>query len=216
VVTFAVMTTGVLLLSLLGADARVAATPVDCDALYYGRGRPQDYTRALTCYRASQDVLDWIMVAIMQLNGDGTPVDVAGARASLAKSQALYAKAFNSPGLKSGDQEQLEEIIKEREANPKVKGQRVDFCDDVAGTTESMNVCQAQKLDRANKAEAARFDKVRSRLEAAIRPPFDRMVATFGPFVEADGRRAYQQYIDGSGTSSRWTRRSSFAPTSTL
>ena len=50
----------------------------DCygDEFYYGWGRPRDVKKALACYRASND---WTMLAILQINGEGAPADIAQA-----------------------------------------------------------------------------------------------------------------------------------------
>jgi hypothetical protein len=101
-------------------------TPDECDRLYYGEGRPRDHGKALACYRAEEN---WVMIVIMQLNGEGTPVDVGAARAGLA------GRFRGGDGWTNVDDEALDRIIKEREAHPLVKGKHVDFCADVAGTT---------------------------------------------------------------------------------
>jgi hypothetical protein len=173
-----------LLLAAGGGAAPKAPEPPDCDALYYGRGRPRDYGGALACYRADGE---WLMVAIMQLNGDGTPVDVAAARKSLA--------AYEDDDM---DREALDRIIKKREADPKAKGPRVDFCRDVALTTLSSNWCQSWREARAKGVVDARLKELRSRLEAAARPPFDRTLAAFAEFVDAEAERAYQLAVTGS------------------
>jgi hypothetical protein len=105
----------------------------DCygDKFYYGWGRARDVKKALACYRASND---WMMLAILQINGEGAPVDIAGARASLNRVES-----------KDADFEALDRIIKKREANPTAKFRRVDFCKDVANTTPSVDVCQARE-----------------------------------------------------------------------
>jgi hypothetical protein len=180
------------LIALLAA-APAAQEPPDCEALYYGDGVARDYKRALACFRAEPD---WLMVAVMQLNGEGTPVDVAGARKSLEADEKE--KGDEDQGAATEDQILLEAIIKKREADPKARGPRVDFCKDVAGTTLTMNWCEARALEEENRAKQARIKEMRSRLDKSEWPAFDKLAAAFEPFVAAESKRAYQQYIDGT------------------
>jgi len=145
-----------------GASAWAAE---DCDALYKGEGTPRDFSKALACYRAQGD---WIMVAIMQVNGEGTPVDLAGARATLRRVES-----------KDADSEALESIIAKREANPSAKGRRVDFCKDVAMTTVSANSCEAEAEEKKTAKSDARLKKMRAGLDARVRAAFDRAQAAF-------------------------------------
>jgi uncharacterized protein YecT (DUF1311 family) len=162
--------------------------PPDCDAIYEASGGRRDYGRALACFRAQED---WMMVAIMQLNGEGTEVDVAGARASLEKLR-------RGGAFEDGDQMSLDEIVKRREAHPKAKAPRIDFCRDVAAMTPSLAVCDRRAEDRkAAKADAA-LGELRGRVDARARPAFDRAVAAFRAFVPAEADRAYQEHIDGT------------------
>ena len=161
----------------------------DCygDEFYYGWGRTRDVKKALACYRASND---WMMLAILQINGEGAPVDIAGARASLNRVES-----------KDADFEALDRIIKKREANPTAKFRRVDFCKDVANTTPSVDICQAREEGKKLRKSDSRVDKLRVGLDASARSAFDRAQAAYKKVAHADGERVYQEYIDGSGRS---------------
>ena len=163
--------------------------PEECDNLYNGEGRPRDFGKALACYRARED---WVMVTIMQLNGEGAPVDIAGARATFQRH--LTGKS----GGRDADDDALEGIIEERSANPAAKGRRIDFCRDVARTTVSINPCDAQAMDRKARKGAAKFARLRDKLVPAARVPFDRTLRAFDQFVTAESDRVYQRNIDGS------------------
>jgi hypothetical protein len=178
------------------ATAAATATPAsggpsassdDCDGdeFYYGWGRARDARKALACYRASND---WLMLAILQINGEGAPTDIAGARASL-----------NHVESKDADFEALDRIVRKREANPTAKFRRVDFCKDVANTTPSVNVCQARDEGKKIAKSDSRVDKLRVGLDANARSAFDRAQAAYKKLAHADGERVYQEYIDGSG-----------------
>ena len=178
-----------LALCLWSAGPAVAAAPQppeDCEALYYGEGPTKDHVRALACYRKLED---WAMVAVMQLNGEGTPVDVAGARASLGK--------LEREGL-DADGEALERILKRREANPHVKAGHVDFCADIAQTTPSLAYCASRQEASQTTKSDRRLGKLRARVETAARPSFDAAVVAFRSFVDAEGQRVYQKWIDGT------------------
>ena len=92
-----------------------------------------------------------MMLAILQINGEGAPVDIAGARASL-----------NHVESKDADFEALDRIIKKREANPTAKFPRVDFCKDVANTTPSVDICQAREEGKKIAKSDSRVDKLRA------------------------------------------------------
>ncbi len=195
---------------LLSAVDATPKQPEDCDAYYNGEGRPRDLDKALACYRTQEE---WTMVAIMQLNGEGTPVDVAGTRASFLRLVAL--KGEQNQDM---DDIALDKIIKNREANPTAKARRVEFCRDVAMTTLSVNVCDAQKEDRKAVKGDQHLQQLRARLDPPMRVPFDRVVETFHAFVPAESTRAYQAYIDGSvrnqfATSQEGLLRSNFTKT---
>jgi uncharacterized protein YecT (DUF1311 family) len=178
----------ILLVLSLWAGPTAPRNPEDCDALYYGEGRPKDLARALACYRADEN---WVMVAIMQLNGEGTPVDVAGARAT-------FKRMLGSDGFMDADAEALDEILKAREAHPKDKGKRVDFCADVAAVTPSLGFCDRRAADHAAAEAAKRLAELRAGIEAGTRPAFDAAVAASQTFIAAEGERVYQKWIDGT------------------
>jgi hypothetical protein len=169
------------------APDRPSAASDDCDgdAFYYGWGRARDVKAALACYRTGND---WMMLAILQINGDGAPMDIAGARASL-----------NRVASKDADFEALDRIIKKREANPTAQFRRIDFCKDVASTTPSFSACQGRAEGKKIAKSDFRVDKLRGGLDARARSAFDRAQAAYKQLAHADGERVYQEYIDGSG-----------------
>ena len=176
----------------LWISALAAASPPspseNCDDLYYGEGRPRDYDKALACYRAGED---WPMVAIMQLNGEGTRIDVAGARASFKSSLA-------GQSFMDADAEALDQLIKEREANPSAKGRHIEFCRDLARITPSVAYCEGRNKDKKVAKDDSSLKKTRALLDPRVRPAFDRAVSAFRSFVKAESDRAYQRYIDGT------------------
>jgi len=170
------------------ASPPAAKPPEDCGALYDGDSRRRDLGKALACYRSQED---WAMVAIMQLNGEAGPVDLAGARAS-------FQRLIGPGGFKDGDALALEAIVEKREASPAHKGPRVDFCKDVAAITPSLAYCERRNLDRRAAQDDLLLARLRARLEPRARPAFDGAVGAFRDFIAVEGERVYQEYIDGT------------------
>lgn len=158
--------------------------PCSGDDFYYASDKPRDVVKALACYRECDD---WIMVAILQLNGEGTPVDIAGARAS-----------FNRDTSEDGDHHALDRIIKEREANPTAKFPRVDFCRDVAYRTDSLYGCRLREEQKKTAKSDSQVAKLRVGLDARARAAFDSAQAAYTKVAHADRGRAYQEYIEGA------------------
>lgn len=178
----------VLCLWVAGPAAVAAPKPLEnCDALYYGEGRTKDYAKALACYRSQGD---WEMVAILQLNGEGTPVDVAAARLSFRQMQ--------HEGIADGDADALDRVLKQRETKPNARPRHLDFCADLAATTPSLGYCARRKENDVAAKDDRRLVELRARIEPAARSVFDAAVATFRPFVDAEGDRTYQKWIDGT------------------
>lgn len=174
------------------AKAEEAASMDDCDAFYYGRrGARQDFAKALACYRAERD---WIMLAIMQVNGEATPVDLLAARASIERT----ASEDDGVRYKDGDALALEAIIEKRKANPSVRGPRIDFCRDVATITPSIDYCEANAQVKKRAKSDAQLAKMRAALEPRVRAALDRSRSALDRFVKAEGERVYQEYIDGT------------------
>jgi hypothetical protein len=157
--------------------------PEYCDSYYEGLGVPRDYAKAFACYRRQAD---WLWVALMQVNGEGTAIDLAAARASLDR------LAF-----KDADALVLERIIKERQAGS-ARSKRVDFCRDVASTTFSGNMCQAREEGEKARKSDAQLQKIRAGLDPRLHPALERAQAAFTKFVKTEGDRVYQENIDGS------------------
>ena len=172
-------------------DAATASSPAPtsavteyCEGHYEGWGVPRDFAKAFACYRG-QEI--WLRVALMQVNGEGTPADLAAARASLDR------LAF-----KDADVMALEKIIKKREAGPPAKSRRVEFCRDVASTTVSRNFCQSRAAEEKAHKNDAQLQMVKADLDPRLFPALDRAQAAFTRFVKAEGDRVYQENIEGS------------------
>ena len=173
---------------LMQAAAAPAAQPQDCDEVYEAAHAPADFGKALACFRAHEE---WDMVAIMLLNGEGTPVDVPGARAA-------FKQWIGDGSSLDGDQQALDRILRAREAKPAAKARRIVFCRDVAQTTISASGCDRREEDRKAARNNLEVKQLEQDLDPRARPPFASAVDAFGAFVKAESARAYQQHIDGS------------------
>ncbi len=195
---------------LLAAPAAPAPkVPADCDALYYGEGTPKDHRKALACYRDAHGWASPAMVIIMQLNGEGTRIDVAGARAGLER---LRKESTDPAGNTSDEVATLEAIIKEREANPKVSAKHLDYCQDVAGeTTPALAYCAGRVESGIEMNDDRRLAKVRDGLEPGPRRAFEAARAAFDSFAHAESNRVYQKYIGATIRSEASIRGESFA-----
>src|SRR4051812_46380674 len=144
-----------------------------CDDYYEGvGGRPRDFARALDCYRRHEQ---WLSVAIMQVNGEGTAIDLAAARDSLSRE------------MKNADTEALEAIIRRREARPTAKSRRVDFCKDVATITTSVDACSSSEVARKTAKADVQLSRLRNDVDPRARPAFDRVRSAFNGFVKSEG-----------------------------
>jgi hypothetical protein len=141
----------------------------------------QDLPAARACYEKRQD---WLMLAVMQLNGEGGPPDLKGARASTDRLP------------RDADTDALKDILKQREAHP--DGPRIDFCNEIARTTRSGDACLS--LSDRKEAAAAREAVARARdtLAGPKQALLDQVAAAQIRLVAADGKRLYQQYVEGS------------------
>jgi hypothetical protein len=131
------------------------------------------------------------MVAVMQLNGEGGPRDVKAARASFDR----LTRAQGAATL-DADAKALREVLQKREKNP--DGPRIDFCKDIAQTTVSTSACLAVQ-DRQEAAAARQaVGRARVQLTAPRQALLDSVALAQERLVQADGRRLYQQYAEGT------------------
>ena len=160
----------------------------DCDAYYYGIGRARDLKRAFACQmRAPDENKNWMMLAVMYLNGEGAPK-------SLAQAQA----AFKHVGDRDASTEAMEKILALRAANPETTYPRVDFCKEIAQTTLDGNECDAIQQRRSEAATRSILKPVRASLDRAGMKSFDELKHAFDAFRKADGVRTYEAFIDGT------------------
>jgi hypothetical protein len=178
-----------LLADLPAARADQAAQP-DCDVFYFGIGQQRDLKRAFACEMAEPEPKrNWVLIGVMNLNGDGTPRDLRRAREALE---------HNRPGECGVTCAALEEALRRQEAAPGKPHRRVDYCKDIAQTTTDVNYClgvQARKEAFVRKREERDLSVG---LAPAQRKRFAAVAQAFAKLKDADGAREYQNFKDGT------------------
>jgi hypothetical protein len=184
---------GPALLVHLGLLATVrAGAPAEetCDVYYFGIGQRPDLGRAFACEMAEPEPRrNWVLLAVMHLNGEGTPRDLRLAR------QALE---HNRPDACGATCAALDAALRRREGSPGKTFPRVDYCKDIAQTTVDSNYClgiDARKESVQRKVQARRLGVD---LTPAARKRFASLGQAFARFKEADGGREYQNFKDGT------------------
>lgn len=163
----------------------------DCDNYYLGIHGVPDLAKALRCYKAEQR---WEMLIVMSLNGEGAPVSIPRAEELLLAWQREDPNQANSLQAMA-----LSEIIDERRQHSDGSFPRVDFCRDIAQDTVAMNSCAALDCE----IDEVRLETMLAKVKAGLTPveaaALDKVVVGFKAFESAEGGRAYQQYIGGTG-----------------
>ncbi len=160
---------------------QVGAKGEDCEALYYGIGRPADRARAYACFVAAEDAL---RVVTMNLSEDGTTTDLAFARAWLAKESSFPSEHAT-----------LEQAIARRAAGERVQ---LEFCADIAFATPNVDACEAVQARLAKEGQRVAVERARAALPEGARAAFDRMQEAYGRFERAEGARKHAEYETGT------------------
>lgn len=181
---------GALLSSLVAIASAGAAESELCDVHYFGIGVEKDFARALACEMAEpEERRDWLLLAVMHVNGEGTPRDLRRAR------EALGHLRPDSCGASCAV---LREILRRQEAAPAKKHPRVDFCKDVAVTTPDANYClgiEARKRDVRHKRQAR---ALAVDLSPEARKKLAALEQALAAFKKADGLREYENFREGT------------------
>jgi uncharacterized protein YecT (DUF1311 family) len=172
------------------ANAQPSSDEEDCGAYYFGIDAAPDFKKALDCYKA-QGV--WEFLILMHLNGEGVPADVK-------KADELFNEWKKSAPeeVESLQAEALQKAIEERKADPTKTYPRLDYCDDIAQDTVTLNFCSSIK-EQIGEIRQEQFNTaLRQKLSPADAAVFDKVIAAFAAFSDAEKDRIYQQYAQGS------------------
>jgi hypothetical protein len=171
-------------------NARCFLGASPCEYFFFGIDRPPDYGKALTCCEASES---WPFIALMYLNGDGTPRNLPKAEAVLRAWRQKDGNEFNDDQAAT-----LQTVINECQRGGLKSCRRVDYCADLARNTLDLNTCAAVDEVRAEAKLRAKMVQVRSSLNVKDRARFDRVVAAFEAYELQEMRRGYAATADGT------------------
>lgn len=166
------------------------AAQFPCPYFYLGIGGAPDYAKALNLCKANNS---GAFVAMMYLNGEGTPRDLNKAEAALK-----VWKQNNPDHFDSTQADTLEKAIKRcRRATPQACP-RVDYCRDLAEATLDMEICDAAAQVSAEAALSRYVERIRNTLSANGRAEFDRVVVNFKAYEFQEDARSYDEFADGT------------------
>lgn len=161
-----------------------------CIGLYFGIDRPPDYPKALKCF---EDRKAWNFVVIMYVNGEGAPRDLQKAEAVLEAGQKTDPDV--APPEKAAA---LQKAIDKCKLAPHESCPRVDYCRDVAYTTQELEICDAIDQSSEEAGLSRTIAEVRRKLSAPDRAIFDRAVAEFKAYQLEEMQRAYENVTPGT------------------
>lgn len=184
------MIVALLFLAAAGSAQAEAPAPELCDVYYFGIGQRPDYARAFACEMAEPpERRNWVLLAVMYLNGEGTARDLGRAREALGHKRPDYCGATCAA---------LDEVLRRQEAAPTKRYPRVDYCRDIAITTPDANYC----LGVEERKEELRRKRAGKNLAASLPPKarkrFAALGQAFAKFKKADGLREYENFRDGT------------------
>lgn len=165
----------------------------DCFIFYYGE--PKDWTSARRCFeqRVANDLcagsspsLERLYLAVMYLDAQGGPADLARAR-------SLFSGCFQDSGV-----QQVLDVVKSRESGQRGPGHSLDFCDDIGGTTFDLQACQTVREKRIGRGLTGIEKAVQGRLDAKGRDLYAKASETWKKFIQSDAKRASDGYRGGS------------------
>jgi len=171
------------------ASENCFAAQFPCPYSYLGVNGTPDYHKALSLCTANNS---GEFVALMYLNGEGTPRDPNKAEAALR-----VWKQKNRGQFKGRQAATIEKAIKRCErAGPK-NCPRMDYCKDLGEATLDLEICDARDQLSAEANLSRTIDRIRSTLAAADRAEFDRIVANFKAYQDQEAGRAYEAVGNG-------------------
>jgi hypothetical protein len=173
-----------------GAAAADQAQNEDCGVYYFGIGQRRDVQRAFACEMARPERgRNWVLIAVMYLNGEGTERDVGKAR------EALEHMRPEECGVTCAA---LDEVLRRHEANPNKRHRRIDYCKQIAQTTPDVNYCEGVE-ERKEEFRRKREEKaVLARLAPEARKRFAGLSQAYAKLKEADSSREYMNFREGT------------------
>jgi hypothetical protein len=159
------------------------AAQFPCPYSYLGIDGTLDYAKALTLCKANNS---GAFVALMYLNGEGTPRDLNKAEAALK-----VWKQKNPDQFSNCQAAALEKAIKGCNLAGTEICPRLDYCKDLAEATLDLEICDAAAQVSSEAALGRTEARMRNTLDANDRTEFDRVIANFKAYQDQEAGRAY-------------------------
>jgi uncharacterized protein YecT (DUF1311 family) len=167
----------------------------ECYDSYFGFSAPPNFSKALPCFEGQKT---WPYLVIMYLNGQGTPRDVQKAEQSFATGQKMGPVDWPAEWT-AAEMSSLKQAIGEAKDTSNKNSSDVDLCSDIlSGTTPEMDYCTAIGELVSERQFSEMLATTRAKLGPADESVFDRVVASFKAYQEADKNRAYLAWIGGT------------------
>lgn len=168
---------------------RCFAAQFPCPYSYLGIDGTPDYAKALSLCKANNS---GAFVALMYLNGEGTPRDLQKAEAALKAWEQENPDQFSNSQAAA-----LEKAIKGCKLTGTEICPRLDYCKDLAEATLDIEICDAAAQVSSEAALSLTLARIRSTLIANDRTEFDRVIANFKAYQNQEAGRAYDAVGNG-------------------
>jgi uncharacterized protein YecT (DUF1311 family) len=132
-------------------------------------------------------------VALMYLNGEGTPRDLNKAEAALKVWRQKNPDQFSNSQAAA-----LKKAINGCRGAGTEACPRLDYCKDFAEATLDLEICDAAAQVSAEAALSRTVARIRNTLSANDRAAFDRVVANFKAYQVRENGRGYDEFGDGT------------------
>ncbi len=172
----------------------------ECYDSYFGFSGPPDFSEALRCFEKDKT---WSYLVVMYLNGRGVPRDVQKAEQWFAAGQKMAPIEWPG-GLSGRELSSLKQDIEKARNTSDKDWDPIELCSDVfvLDTPESQ-YCTAIRELVSEAQFSAMLASTRAELDSADKSFFDRMIASFKAYQEADSKRAYLAWAGGTIASMR-------------
>ncbi len=188
----------------LSEYTRCYFTQFPCEYSFFGIDTAPDYAKALACFDKARGYEPF--VALMYINGDGTPRDLRKAEAVLKTWQRS-----DPPEFAADQAATLQTAIDNCKRNGQKSCPRIDYCAQLAEGTFDLDVCSAVEGVRAEAQLSRKLAQPGSALSARDRALFDQMVSAFKRYELQEAQRGYSAMADGSARGLAFSDQAAFA-----
>jgi uncharacterized protein YecT (DUF1311 family) len=165
------------------------AAQFPCPYSYLGIDGTLDYAKALNLCKANNS---GAFVALMYLNGEGTPRDLQKAEAALKVWEQKNPDQFSNSQAAA-----LEKAINGCRRAGTEACPRLDYCKDLAEATLDLEICDAAQQLSSETDFSRSIAQAKSTLSASEGAEFDGVVANFRAYQDQESGRAYDAVGNG-------------------